>query len=92
MEKLLRFLILFFASVFISSCGVIKCVDSQFEREPIPIKGELGLKKTGMFAYSIKLTSRFKRQKQLAFTPSPLILANDSFLLTRRYMVSSFGG
>lgn len=40
MEKLLRFLVLFFVSMFISSCGVIECVDSQFEREPIPIKGE----------------------------------------------------
>jgi hypothetical protein len=36
----MRFLILFVISILTSSCGVIQCVDSQFERKPIPIKGE----------------------------------------------------
>jgi len=40
MEKLLRFLVLFFVLVLTSSCGVIECVDSQFERESVAIDGE----------------------------------------------------
>lgn len=40
MEELLRFLSLFSVSMFISSCGVVECLDSQFEREPIPLKDE----------------------------------------------------
>ncbi|TLX45075.1 hypothetical protein C1E24_20875 [Pseudoalteromonas phenolica] len=42
MEKLLRFLVLFFVLVLTSSCGVIECVDSQFERESVAIDGESG--------------------------------------------------
>ena len=40
MEKLLRFLIIFLTSIFITSCGVIECVDSKFERESLALDGE----------------------------------------------------
>lgn len=40
METLLRFIVIFITSIFITSCGVIECVDSQFEREPVAIEGE----------------------------------------------------
>lgn len=40
MEKLLKFLVLLSLVILTSSCGVIECVDSQFERKPVAIDGE----------------------------------------------------
>ncbi|WP_141235681.1 hypothetical protein [Pseudoalteromonas sp. NBT06-2] len=36
----MKYLGLIFASALLSACGVIECVDSQFEREPVNINGE----------------------------------------------------
>lgn len=36
----LRKLTIICIAVAVNACGVIECVDSQFERKPIPIKGE----------------------------------------------------
>ena len=36
----MRFIGIFITSIFLSACGVIECVDSQFERQSIAIDGE----------------------------------------------------
>lgn len=53
----MRTIILTFIFLILIGCGTISCIDSQFERKPVPIEGEL--------VFQIQLTDGKKYQHQI---------------------------